>query len=120
MVQTHERTERWHRYWDKKSRSYDREMRFMERMLFGDSRQWACSQARGEVLEVAEVEDPERVGMAQARRVLRLAPEAFDTGRVSRERGMEDLERHLALEVQVPRAIDPAEAAVRSSARCRS
>jgi ubiquinone/menaquinone biosynthesis C-methylase UbiE len=53
MVQTQQRTERWHRYWDKKSRSYDREMRFMERMLFGDSRQWACSQASGEVLEVA-------------------------------------------------------------------
>lgn len=53
MVQTQTRTERWHRYWDKKSRSYDREMRFMERMLFGDSRQWACSQARGDVLEVA-------------------------------------------------------------------
>ena len=53
MVQTQARTERWHRYWDKKSRSYDREMRFMERVLFGDSRQWACSQASGNVLEVA-------------------------------------------------------------------
>ncbi|MFN6550645.1 class I SAM-dependent methyltransferase [Mycolicibacterium septicum] len=28
-------------------------MQFMERMLFGDSRTWACSQARGDVLEVA-------------------------------------------------------------------
>jgi ubiquinone/menaquinone biosynthesis C-methylase UbiE len=53
MVQTQERTERWHRYWDKKSRGYAREMQFMERVLFGDSRQWACSQASGEVLEVA-------------------------------------------------------------------
>ncbi len=53
MVQTQARTERWHRYWDKKSRSYDREMRFFERALFGDSRDWACSQARGDVLEVA-------------------------------------------------------------------
>jgi ubiquinone/menaquinone biosynthesis C-methylase UbiE len=53
MVQTQDRTERWHRYWDKKSRNYDREMRFMERKLFGDSRHWACSQARGDVLEVA-------------------------------------------------------------------
>jgi ubiquinone/menaquinone biosynthesis C-methylase UbiE len=48
-----DRAQRWHRYWDKKSRSYDREMRFMERTLFGDSRSWACSQARGDVLEVA-------------------------------------------------------------------
>lgn len=53
MVQTHHRTERWHRYWDKKSRSYDREMRFFDRVLFGDSRYWACSQATGDVLEVA-------------------------------------------------------------------
>jgi ubiquinone/menaquinone biosynthesis C-methylase UbiE len=48
-----DRAQRWHRYWDKKSRSYDREMRFMERTLFGDSRSWACSQAHGDVLEVA-------------------------------------------------------------------
>jgi ubiquinone/menaquinone biosynthesis C-methylase UbiE len=53
MVQTQHRIQRWHRYWDKKARSYDREMRFMERVLFGDSRGWACSQASGEVLEVA-------------------------------------------------------------------
>jgi ubiquinone/menaquinone biosynthesis C-methylase UbiE len=48
-----DRAQRWHRYGDKKSRSYDREMRFMERTLFGDSRSWACSQAHGDVLEVA-------------------------------------------------------------------
>jgi len=53
MIQTQARTERWHRYWDKKSQSYDREMRFFERVLFGDSRDWACSQASGDVLEVA-------------------------------------------------------------------
>jgi ubiquinone/menaquinone biosynthesis C-methylase UbiE len=53
MVETQARTERWHRYWDKKSRGYDREMQFMQRVLFGDSRQWACSQASGHVLEVA-------------------------------------------------------------------
>ena len=53
MVEAQNRTERWHRYWDKKSRSYDREMRFFERILFGDARDWACSQASGDVLEVA-------------------------------------------------------------------
>jgi ubiquinone/menaquinone biosynthesis C-methylase UbiE len=53
MVQTQDRTEKWHRYWDKKSRGYDREMRFMERAVFGDSRHWACSHATGDVLEVA-------------------------------------------------------------------
>lgn len=53
MVATQRKTEKWHRYWDKKSRSYDREMRLWDRVLFGDSRDWACSQARGDVLEVA-------------------------------------------------------------------
>jgi ubiquinone/menaquinone biosynthesis C-methylase UbiE len=48
-----DRTERWHRYWDKHSRTYDREMRFFDRHLFGDSRYWACGQATGQVLEVA-------------------------------------------------------------------
>ncbi|MFI7190020.1 class I SAM-dependent methyltransferase [Nocardia nova] len=47
------RTDRWHRYWDKKSRSYDREMGFWDRHVFGDSREWACRRASGDVLEVA-------------------------------------------------------------------
>jgi ubiquinone/menaquinone biosynthesis C-methylase UbiE len=46
-------TERLRRYWDKQSGSYDRQMRFFERRVFGDSRSWACAQASGEVLEVA-------------------------------------------------------------------
>ena len=44
---------RWQRYWDKKSRGYDREMGKWDRVLFGDSRPWACSQASGDTLEVA-------------------------------------------------------------------
>lgn len=48
-----DRTARWHRYWDKQSGSYDSHMRLMDRMIFQDSRSWACSRARGEVLEVA-------------------------------------------------------------------
>lgn len=48
-----DRSARWHRYWDKHARTYDREMRFWDRVLFGNSRTWACSQADGEVLEVA-------------------------------------------------------------------
>ncbi|MER5489068.1 class I SAM-dependent methyltransferase, partial [Streptomyces sp. NPDC002812] len=45
--------ERLRRYWDEHARSYDRQMRFFERTLFGESRSWVCSQATGEVLEVA-------------------------------------------------------------------
>ncbi|WP_182347773.1 class I SAM-dependent methyltransferase [Tomitella gaofuii] len=47
------RAERWHRYWDKHSGHYDESMQQMDRWVFGDSRQWACGQASGEVLEVA-------------------------------------------------------------------
>ena len=32
---------------------FDRSMRLMEKLLFGDGRAWVCSQASGEVLEVA-------------------------------------------------------------------
>ena len=45
--------ERLRRYWDKHASSYDREMAVMERILFEDGRQWACSHATGDVLEVA-------------------------------------------------------------------
>jgi ubiquinone/menaquinone biosynthesis C-methylase UbiE len=50
---TQDTTERLRRYWDKHSRSYDQEMGFMDRVLFGDTRAWVCSQASGDVLEVA-------------------------------------------------------------------
>jgi ubiquinone/menaquinone biosynthesis C-methylase UbiE len=53
MTASNDRSARWNRYWDKKSRSYDREMRFFDKHLFGDSRFWACGQAGGDVLEVA-------------------------------------------------------------------
>ncbi|MEV8311752.1 class I SAM-dependent methyltransferase [Streptomyces flavidovirens] len=45
--------ERLRRYWDKHARSYDRQLRFFDRTLFGESRSWVCSQATGDVLEVA-------------------------------------------------------------------
>jgi ubiquinone/menaquinone biosynthesis C-methylase UbiE len=44
--------DRWRQYWDKHSASHDREMRFFDRVLFKDSRDWVCSQAVGETLEV--------------------------------------------------------------------
>jgi len=47
------RTARWQRYWDRKSSTYDKEMDYWDRRLFRDSRQWACGQASGDVLEVA-------------------------------------------------------------------
>lgn len=53
MASSKDRTARWQRYWDKHSRSYDKQMSFFDRHVFGDSRTWACGQATGNVLEVA-------------------------------------------------------------------
>jgi ubiquinone/menaquinone biosynthesis C-methylase UbiE len=48
-----DRTDRWHRYWDKQAGGYDRTMAAVDRRFLGDSRRWACEQAEGDVLEVA-------------------------------------------------------------------
>jgi ubiquinone/menaquinone biosynthesis C-methylase UbiE len=39
--------------WDKYAPSYDRDIGFFERIQFGGGREWVCSQAGGDVLEVA-------------------------------------------------------------------
>lgn len=44
---------RWRTAWDKQASTYDRQMAFFDRKLFKDSRHWVCSQATGDVLEVA-------------------------------------------------------------------
>ncbi len=41
------------RAWDKQASNYDNQIGWFERHLFGDNRSWACSRARGDVLEVA-------------------------------------------------------------------
>jgi ubiquinone/menaquinone biosynthesis C-methylase UbiE len=46
-------TERVRTVQDKQARKYDRQISLFERILFGDGRDWVCSQARGEVLELA-------------------------------------------------------------------
>jgi len=48
-----DRTERLRRHWDKKARGYDEQMTVADRRFLGDTRQWVCSQATGDVLEVA-------------------------------------------------------------------
>lgn len=45
--------DRFRRYWDKESASYDKQMQFFERLLAPDSRAWVCGQAAGVTLEVA-------------------------------------------------------------------
>lgn len=48
-----DRTTKARRYWDAYAPRYDREIRLFERLLFDDGRQWICSRASGDVLEVA-------------------------------------------------------------------
>jgi ubiquinone/menaquinone biosynthesis C-methylase UbiE len=46
-------TESVRRHYDSTASRYDRQIKLAERILFGDGRQWVCSQALGEVLELA-------------------------------------------------------------------
>jgi ubiquinone/menaquinone biosynthesis C-methylase UbiE len=46
-------TERVRKIQDKNAGGYDRQMNFFDRALFSGGREWACSQAEGEVLEIA-------------------------------------------------------------------
>lgn len=46
-------TERIRSLYEKEAPKYDRQMRFFERVLFSGGREWVCSQAEGEVLEIA-------------------------------------------------------------------
>jgi ubiquinone/menaquinone biosynthesis C-methylase UbiE len=48
-----EETERVRRIQDKEAPRYDRQISFFERILFGGGREWVCSQAEGDVLELA-------------------------------------------------------------------
>jgi ubiquinone/menaquinone biosynthesis C-methylase UbiE len=41
------------RFWDDIAPRYDKAMRFLERFQFRGGREWVCSRARGDVLEVA-------------------------------------------------------------------
>jgi ubiquinone/menaquinone biosynthesis C-methylase UbiE len=40
-------------HYDKTASKYNRQISFFERVLFGGGREWVCSQAEGEVLEIA-------------------------------------------------------------------
>jgi len=46
------RTERVRRHYDRRAQDYDRLIALLERMLFGAGREWVCSRALGEVLEI--------------------------------------------------------------------
>lgn len=50
---TETETERVRRLYEKEAPKYDRQMDVFDRMLFKGGRKWACSQATGDVLELA-------------------------------------------------------------------
>lgn len=53
MSANRDRTERVRRHYDRRAEDYDRLIAPLERVLFGAGREWVCSRARGEVLEIA-------------------------------------------------------------------
>lgn len=46
-------TERIRTLYEREAPSYDRQMGFFEKVLLGGGREWVCSQAQGDVLEIA-------------------------------------------------------------------
>lgn len=46
-------TERVRRIWDKVAPNFDKRVSFWERVLFSGGREWVCSHAQGDVLEIA-------------------------------------------------------------------
>jgi ubiquinone/menaquinone biosynthesis C-methylase UbiE len=46
-------TEPVRRHYDKTASRYDRQISLFERVLFGHGREWVCSRADGDVLEIA-------------------------------------------------------------------
>lgn len=46
-------TERVRRIWDKVAPKFDKRVSFWERVLFKEGRQWVCSRAEGDILEIA-------------------------------------------------------------------
>lgn len=64
-------TERVREIWAKFAPRYDRQIAFFERVLFGGMREWACSRATGDVLEI---------GVGTGRNLEYYSPEIHLTG----------------------------------------
>jgi ubiquinone/menaquinone biosynthesis C-methylase UbiE len=97
-------TERVRAIQDKEAPRYDRQISFFERILFGGGRDWVCSQAEGEVLELAAgtarnlPHYPDAVSIT----AVELSPEMLAIGR----KRAEDLGRDADLRVGDVQALD--------------
>jgi ubiquinone/menaquinone biosynthesis C-methylase UbiE len=97
-------TERVRAIQDKEAPRYDRQISFFERVLFGGGREWVCSQAEGQVLELAAgtarnlPHYPDAVSIT----AVELSPEMLAIGR----KRAEDLGRDAELRVGDVQALD--------------
>src|SRR5438876_1792076 len=46
-------TQRVRRIWERLAPKYDKDIKLFEKVLFSGGREWVCSQAKGQVLEIA-------------------------------------------------------------------
>ena len=53
MTTTEDPTVKARRVWEAMAPRYDRDISFFEKVQFGGGREWVCSRATGDVLEVA-------------------------------------------------------------------
>ena len=83
-------TEQVRRHYDDTAPRYNRQIKLFERVLFGDGRSWVCSQAQGDVLEIA-------VGTG---RNLRHYPDGVRLTGIELSPGMLELARREAAEVR--------------------
>lgn len=95
MTDPEARTEKWRRHWDKQAPSYDRVMGVFDRVLFGDSREWVCSRASGDVLEVAVGTG---LNLPLYSRDVTLSGVEWSPGMLARaQRRVQELDRHVSL-----------------------
>ena len=97
-------TERIRKIFDKQAPKYDRSMARFERLLFSGNREWACSKADGDVLEIAAGTARNLPFYPNTVRLtgVELSPEMAELGR----RRATDLGREIQIEVGDAEALD--------------
>jgi ubiquinone/menaquinone biosynthesis C-methylase UbiE len=97
-------TDRIRRIFDKQAPKYDRSMALFERFVFSGNREWACSQAEGDVLEIAAGTARNLPFYADGVRLtgIELSPEMAELGR----RRAEELSREMDMRVGDAESLD--------------
>jgi ubiquinone/menaquinone biosynthesis C-methylase UbiE/predicted ester cyclase len=97
-------TDRIRRIFDKQASKYDKSMARFERLLFSGNREWACSRAKGDVLEIATGTARNLTSYPEGIRLtgVELSPEMAELGR----KRAEELGRKIDLRVGDAEALD--------------